>query len=641
MENCNCERDYRAESGVGRREAVAQQLAPSPLPLIRHETAADHAAAAAAAAARHISPAEEAEQRRHQLDFNMENLNVHFLQFHNMKFELRQFEDAYDRCKHKIEAAAAELVRRIHEHEARMLDELATQRRTEYQRAGLGDDGTLVTQLENKLLNLQRLCGQLQCDDADDCAFVEQYERQRHELDALLLAATDVQVISHKVNELRHSVFHPVRCNTAFGTIDLSHKYKQPIAPNNRKASICCSSTTRHYGSQSSSELDSDYDDECASQTSAVSPPIAMASLRKFSLQPISTLGTGLSVSPQSLRQSPAASPQPTARRSLGGGGSSPTLSLSRDRCAKYSPIPSDSWSDSEALQQVWCVDNEGPQLGQINCPSDVTFMPDGVLVVSDRGNKRVQLFNQSGDAVKTIAENKIKPSRVHVNKHGHIVISDSKENNVCVYDKKGTCQSILGKKIFKSSALFKAPCGVASRAGKQYVVSDLERNDVRVYNSDGKLVKDLGRDSSECIEFKKPSYVTTDHDGRILVSDNLNHCVKVFDQQGKYLFQCVLGGNDRDKNIAGSSSETTRDVSYLKYPNGVCCDANNDIYVADWGSHTVSHFTRHGHFVRHVLTRDDGIYHPAGVAILGERLAICSYSDSHSSVQVFRLNNS
>ena len=272
--------------------------------------------------------------------------------------------------------------------------------------------------------------------------------------------------------------------------------------------------------------------------------------------------------------------------------------------------------------------------MGEINCPSDVSFLPDGSLVVCDRGNHRLQLFDKSGDAVKVIGENKMKPCRVHTGKNGQIIVSDSKENQVCVYDKKGHCQSIVGKKLFKTVAPFKAPCGVASRTGKQFVVSDIERNDVAIYNSEGKIIKELGKESGDCIEFKKPSYISTSQDGsRIFVSDNLNHCVKVFNSQGKYLFQCILGSNK------GSNSDLEKDTNYLKYPNGVCSDSNGDIYVADWGSHTVSHFTRDGEFVRHVLTREDGIYHPAGIAVLEDQLAVCSYSDSHSSVQVFRLS--
>ena len=184
--------------------------------------------------------------KKSKLDTSMQNLNAYFMQFHQVKADLTAFEDAYERCRHSIRSGAAELVRRIHEHETRLLDELETQRETEYKRAGLnvaGDRQQQLDSVENNLLSLQRLCATLQTSHDSVCSDEQPQQlthAQQEEINVLLDATSHIDVMTQQVSELRHSVFHSVRCNTAFGTIDLMHKRKQSVPQ--RQHSMCLTS---------------------------------------------------------------------------------------------------------------------------------------------------------------------------------------------------------------------------------------------------------------------------------------------------------------------------------------------------------------------------------------------------------------
>ncbi|ELT96620.1 hypothetical protein CAPTEDRAFT_37323, partial [Capitella teleta] len=203
-----------------------------------------------------------------------------------------------------------------------------------------------------------------------------------------------------------------------------------------------------------------------------------------------------------------------------------------------------------------------GSAPGEIKCPSDVAFLFDGSVVIADRDNARLQIFDGQGNFVKTIGSLRFKPRRLSVLKNGNIAVTDAAENCVKVFDMSGACVTSWGKKWYKS--VFKSPCGIAVNSAQQLIVSDMERHTLSVFSVEGKLIRHLQSDGP---------------------ADIHNAC--------------------------------------LEYPNGVCTDANGDIYVADWGTHCVSKFTRDGDFVEHVLTREDGLYHPAGVAVSGSSIAV------------------
>ena len=166
------------------------------------------------------------------------------------------------------------------------------------------------------------------------------------------------------------------------------------------------------------------------------------------------------------------------------------------------------------------------------------------------------------------------------------------------------------------------------------FVVSDLEKHTVGIYTSDGKFLAYLGytpRDFPQnhkkmaCqTEFHSPSYLHVDTNDNIIISDSWNHSVKIYTPGGK---------------LSCQFNRLSEEEGNLKYPNGVASDKQGNVLIADWGSHTVSVFSHQGEFLRYLVGRRDLLYHPAGVSVTGQHLAISEYSENHSSVRVYRIN--
>ena len=82
---------------------------------------------------------------------------------------------------------------------------------------------------------------------------------------------------------------------------------------------------------------------------------------------------------------------------------------------------------------------------------------------------------------------------------------------------------------------------------------------------------------------FLQPSDVTVGKNDNIYVMDGVNHCVKVFDKNGSFLFSFGSKGSEN---------------GYINSPLGICTDAQNRIYVADTGNHRVQVFSQKGKFL-------------------------------------------
>ncbi|XP_078689465.1 uncharacterized protein LOC144920893 [Branchiostoma floridae x Branchiostoma belcheri] len=114
-------------------------------------------------------------------------------------------------------------------------------------------------------------------------------------------------------------------------------------------------------------------------------------------------------------------------------------------------------------------------------------------------------------------------------------------------------------------------------------VAVDTRRNHILItQTTDGTLVRTVGEEQG----MKSPEYVTVDGDGNILVSDEDNHCVYVYNEDGQFLFQ--FGGD-------GSGEGQLND------PLGICTDRVGNIIVADTGNRRVEMFDKTRKFLKHI----------------------------------------
>lgn len=172
-------------------------------------------------------------------------------------------------------------------------------------------------------------------------------------------------------------------------------------------------------------------------------------------------------------------------------------------------------------------------------------------------------------------------------------------------------------------------PMDVAVFRDRVYV-SDAEKNQILVFNLDGKFKFAFGRAGNGPGEFNFPYGLAVDKDGRLYVADMKNHRLQVFDRDGKFVgffpgegkakvlfsspaaltiknnllyvtdvYLCKVFVFDLEGSKVLEFGERGSEKGQFKYPNGVEADSKGNIYVADSGNNRVQVFDREGKFRR------------------------------------------
>ena len=127
-------------------------------------------------------------------------------------------------------------------------------------------------------------------------------------------------------------------------------------------------------------------------------------------------------------------------------------------------------------------------------------------------------------------------------------------------------------------------PYGVAVNDQDQIAVTELWKNRVSVFSSDGTYLRSFGRCGEGDGLLNYPSGIAFDSRGNIVVVDHGNHRVQVFDRNGT--FRSKFGGR-------GSSDHN------LKDPEGLSINGNGDIIVTDKGNKLIKIFSSSGEYLR------------------------------------------
>ena len=130
---------------------------------------------------------------------------------------------------------------------------------------------------------------------------------------------------------------------------------------------------------------------------------------------------------------------------------------------------------------------------------------------------------------------------------------------------------------------MFKNPCGVAVSDGDEIVVADNQNHRVQVFDSNGTFLRSFGHKGESAGEFSYPNGIAIGKDRNILVSEYWNHRVQIFSREGRHLGS--FGGK-------GSLD------SQLSAPWGLSLDSTGNVIVADTGNKLIKIFTPDGRFV-------------------------------------------
>jgi len=179
----------------------------------------------------------------------------------------------------------------------------------------------------------------------------------------------------------------------------------------------------------------------------------------------------------------------------------------------------------------------KGDKQGELIWPAGIAFdiNYENVLMV-DNGNKRVQLFSEQGKYLKqfggkgNLDHQLMNPLGLSVNCEGNIIVADSDSKLVNIFSQSGQLLQKIG-----GDGSFTLPLHCV-QYDKYLIVSDCDEHCIKVHDRDGNFLYEFGKQGEGDGEFNQPYCLSINKAGHLMVCDSRNHRVQVFELNGKFI---------------------------------------------------------------------------------------------------------
>ena len=167
-----------------------------------------------------------------------------------------------------------------------------------------------------------------------------------------------------------------------------------------------------------------------------------------------------------------------------------------------------------------------------------VTNDRDDNLLVVDCENDRIQQFSRTGQFMRTfeakgeLGRNLILPQGISTGPDGNIIVADAGNDRVVVFTPEGRVLLTLhGDQL--------DPWHCVSH-GNRFFVSDWNENCIKVFSDQGDFLYQFGREGTGDGEFDCPAGLAVDKSDRLVVCDSDNNRIQLFQLDGT--FCCKFG---------------------------------------------------------------------------------------------------
>ncbi|MBK6263484.1 T9SS type A sorting domain-containing protein [Marivirga sp. S37H4] len=270
--------------------------------------------------------------------------------------------------------------------------------------------------------------------------------------------------------------------------------------------------------------------------------------------------------------------------------------------------------------------------------PDGVAFSPDGnKLIVADAGNNRILIWNtipttnnQPADVVigqsnftnntTGLADNRFnRPTDVQVTPNGKMIVTDRNNNRVLIFNSIPTtdfvsADLVIGQSDFTSNTgetlqnRLRAPWNTSLARNGKLIIADDGNNRILIFNSIptsnganadvviGQTNFTSATSGSTADKFNSPG-VTVSPSGVVAVADYFNHRVSVFNEIPSVngaSADIVLGQPDFTQNVAfndGAGVSGTPTDKNMSEPYGINFDLNERLFVNGRGMHRMMVF--------------------------------------------------
>ena len=178
------------------------------------------------------------------------------------------------------------------------------------------------------------------------------------------------------------------------------------------------------------------------------------------------------------------------------------------------------------------------------------------------------------------------------------------------------------------------APEAVVLDSSDNIIVADSTKGKIQAFDHDGNFLFNFGSAGSGDGEFNFPAGIAVDSSDNIVVVDSGNQRVQVFDKHGNFLFNFgSAGSGDGEFNF-----EIDAQTFF-----GIAVDSSDNIIVADNGNHRIQVFDKNGHFLlafSNFENNDGDLVDPHGVAAAKAGRIIVSDDDAKKRIQVYAMSS-
>ena len=261
----------------------------------------------------------------------------------------------------------------------------------------------------------------------------------------------------------------------------------------------------------------------------------------------------------------------------------------------------------------------EGSGDGQFKEPFGVVVGPESDIFVLDRGNDRVEKFNEAGEYIAQFGSEGSgdgqlsSPEALAVDSKGDVFVLDTGNERVEEFNEHGEFLRTFGAGLIGSAE------GIAvDRHGRVWVSATYEGHLV-VFNEEGEFLKDVGSYGSEPGEFDEPEGLAVDAEGHVWVADYIGRVDEFDEETGEYLSQfgskgggagqlsgaygiAVNAGHvfvgeltydrvqefDEEGGFIAQLGVSGTEAGDLRFPSGLAIDQAHDLLITDLGNERV-----------------------------------------------------
>uniref|UniRef100_A0A8D8KI75 Protein wech n=1 Tax=Culex pipiens TaxID=7175 RepID=A0A8D8KI75_CULPI len=166
------------------------------------------------------------------------------------------------------------------------------------------------------------------------------------------------------------------------------------------------------------------------------------------------------------------------------------------------------------------------------------------------------------------------RPWGIAVDKEGHVLVADRRNNRVQVFYPDGSFKLKFGSKG-TANGQFDLPAGICTDAQNRIIVVDKDNHRVQVFSPNGIFLLKFGSYGKDCGQFQYPWDVAVNVKGEILVTDSRNHRIQLFNSEGQFISRFSFDGVNHSRYLKG-----------LTTPRGACFTPQGDVIISDFENH-------------------------------------------------------